>query len=34
MLQNILPLDFLRKNDTEYEVIDKFVTVCAALTNI
>ena len=33
ILQNTLPLDFLRKNDTKHTTIDKIVTVCAALTN-
>ena len=32
-LQNSLPSDFLRINDTEHTTIDKIVTVCAALTN-
>ena len=34
VLQNILPLDFLRKNDSEHTTIDKIVTICAALTNL
>ena len=34
VLQNTLPLDFLRKNDTEQTVINKIVAVCAALTNL
>ena len=34
MLQNTLPLDFLRKNDTEHTTFDKIVTMCAALTNL
>ena len=34
ILQNTLPLDFLKKNDTEHTTIDKIVTVCAALTNL
>ena len=34
ILQNTHPLDFLRKNDTKHTIIDKIVTVCAALTNL
>ena len=34
ILQNPLPLNFLRKKDTEHTPIDKIVTVCAALTNL